>query len=231
MIRHRPAAERGTFDHGWLQTAHSFSFADYHDPAHMGFRSLRVLNEDHIAPGKGFGMHPHRDMEILTWVLSGALGHQDSIGNASSIHPGEVQVMSAGTGILHSEHNASPGATHLLQIWILPDRRGLPPRYDQRPVAATDLHNRLLLIAGPPGSGATVVIHQDARILATSLDAGSQVEHALASGRGAWIQVASGRVRLGALQLGPGDGAAVEHEPVVRLQAIEPAAVLVFDLA
>jgi redox-sensitive bicupin YhaK (pirin superfamily) len=231
MIRHRPAAERGTFDHGWLQTAHTFSFADYRDPAHMGFRSLRVINEDHVAEGQGFGTHPHRDMEILTWVLSGALAHQDSMGNGTTIRPGEVQIMSAGTGILHSEHNASPGETHLLQIWILPDRRGLPPRYDQRNVDRAAMQDRLVEIAGPPGSNALVVVHQDAHVLATDLQAGKTVERALGAGRGAWVQVARGSVRLAELQLRAGDGAAIEGERLVRLSAVEPAQVLLFDLA
>jgi redox-sensitive bicupin YhaK (pirin superfamily) len=235
MIRLRPAAERGTFDHGWLQTAHTFSFADYRDPAHMGFRSLRVINEDHIAAGQGFGTHPHRDMEILTWVLSGALAHEDSMGNGTTIRPGEVQVMSAGTGILHSEHNAADGPTHLLQIWILPDRRGIAPRYDQRAVDTTAMRDRLLSIAGPEGSGALVAIHQDARVLATELQARGSVEHALGKGRGAWVQVARGAVTLGAgngdLGLRAGDGAAVEGESRLRLVATEPSQVLVFDLA
>jgi redox-sensitive bicupin YhaK (pirin superfamily) len=231
VIRHRPAAARGTFDHGWLQTAHTFSFANYRDPAHMGFRSLRVVNEDHIQQGQGFGMHPHRDMEIMTWVLSGALAHEDSMGNGTTIRPGEVQIMSAGTGILHSEHNAHSGPTHLLQIWLLPDRRGLPPRYAQRALAPAELQNRLLPIAAPPGQEAAVVVHQDALVLATELDPGHAVEHRLKRGRGAWVQVARGSVRLGDLALQQGDGAALEGEDAVRLRAgAEAAQVLVFDL-
>lgn len=229
MIRHRPASARGQFDHGWLQTAHTFSFADYRDPAHMGFRSLRVINEDHIAAGQGFGTHPHRDMEILTWVLSGALAHQDSMGNGTTIRPGEVQVMSAGTGILHSEHNAAPQTTHLLQIWILPDRRGLPPRYAQATLAPADLRDRLARIAGPPDSGAPVAIHQDAHVHAAELTPGATVEH-VQRGRGAWVQVARGSVQVGSLRLAAGDGAAIEDEATVRLMAQAPSQILLFDL-
>jgi quercetin 2,3-dioxygenase len=232
MIIHRPAAERGSFDHGWLQTAHTFSFADYRDPAHMGFRSLRVINEDHIQAGRGFGTHPHRDMEILTWVLDGALAHKDSMGHGTTIRPGEVQVMSAGTGILHSEHNASDGtATHLLQIWILPDRRGIEPRYDQRAIEPSSMQNQLAHIAGPADSGATVALHQDAHIFVAELDAGRTVEHHLGNGRGAWVQVARGSVQLGDVHLQQGDGAAIENEATIRLTGVEPGQVLVFDLA
>ncbi|MGE3170999.1 MAG: pirin family protein [Planctomycetota bacterium] len=231
MITHRPGTARGRFDHGWLRTAHTFSFADYVDPAHMGFRSLRVINEDHIAAGQGFGTHPHRDMEILTWVLDGALAHEDSMGHGATLRPGEVQVMSAGTGILHSEFNASDGTdTHLLQIWLLPERRGLEPRYDQKAVDPASMQDRLAHLAGPPGAGAVVDLHQDAHLYVGRLGAGAAVEHALAEGRGAWVQVARGRVRLGELQLQQGDGAALEGEAAVRLTALEPAEVLVFDL-
>ena len=231
MIRPRPSNERGHADHGWLVSHHTFSFADYHDPAHMGFRSLRVINEDYVAAGTGFGTHPHRDMEILTWVLEGEVSHQDSMGNATVIRAGEVQVMSAGTGVMHSEHNRGKQRAHFLQIWIRPERHGLTPGYSQRPVDLAAAKNRLQLVAGRPGTGAAVAIHQDARLYAAELDPGASVEHALAPGRGAWVQVARGEVRLGDLVLREGDGAAIEGEAKVALRAERPAQVLVFDLA
>ena len=224
------SSARGYADHGWLQSWHTFSFADYHDPLHTGFRSLRVLNEDIIAAGTGFGTHPHRDMEILTWVLEGALTHADSIGNGAPIRPGEVQVMSAGTGILHSEHNHSDARTHLLQIWIRPDRHGLAPRYDHRTIDRAAMHNQLAEIAGAKGGTGLVSLHQDVRILAADLEPETAIEHTLRPGRGLWIQVTKGAVRLGNLVLQQGDGAAVEGEPAVRLTAMHPAQVLLFDL-
>jgi redox-sensitive bicupin YhaK (pirin superfamily) len=229
----RRSEQRGHADHGWLRTFHTFSFADYHDPEHVQFRALRVLNEDHVAPGTGFGMHPHRDMEILTWVLAGALRHEDSMGNGAVIRPGEVQIMSAGTGVLHSEHNASETEpVHLLQIWILPDRRGLPPRYDQRAVDPASMRDRLLTIAAPPGEPATVVIHQDVRIHATELGPGKAVELPLARGRHAWVQVARGGLTLAGIDLRAGDGAAVTGEAQLRLTAGAAGVhALVFDLA
>lgn len=230
MITVRRSADRGAADHGWLQSRHTFSFADYRDPAHMGFRSLRVINEDVVAVGTGFGAHPHRDMEILTFVLRGALRHRDSMGNEGTIRAGEVQAMSAGTGVVHSEHSDGSEPVHFLQIWIRPDRHGATPRYAQRALDRDAMHNRLALVAGPDGSGAPLAIRQDATLLATDLDRGSVVEHALAKGRGAWIQVTSGRIRIGDLELSAGDGAAVEGEATVSLLAIEPAQALVFDL-
>jgi len=233
MIRIRPAKARGHADHGWLQSAHTFSFADYRDPAHMGFRSLRVINEDHVAAGTGFDTHPHRDMEILTWVLAGELEHKDSMGNGAVIRPGEVQIMSAGTGILHSERNPSRTApVHLLQIWLFPDRRGLEPRYEQHTAPKADPTRPLTRIAAPPGQGGTVVIHQDAHIFAVDLPAGGSARHPLAAGRGAWLQVVRGDMTLAdGTRLGPGDGAAIEQESAVELASANGAHGLLFDLA
>lgn len=230
----RPAAARGTFDHGWLRTAHSFSFADYHDPAHVQFRSLRVLNEDHVAAGTGFGMHPHRDMEILTWILSGSLRHEDDMGHRQVIRPGEVQIMSAGTGVAHSEWNPSEQEpVHLLQVWILPNRRGLPPRYDQRATDPAALDGKLLQLAAPPGEAAIVPIHQDVRIHGTRLRKGQQVELAVSPGRGVWVQVARGSVTVAGRPLGPGDGAAIEQAAQIPFVGTgeDRAELLVFDLA
>ncbi|MBL8725305.1 MAG: pirin family protein [Planctomycetes bacterium] len=234
MIRVRPAAARGHFDHGWLRSAHTFSFADYHDPAHTHFRALRVINEDVVAPGTGFGMHPHRDMEIFTWLLSGSLRHTDSMGHTEVLRPGEVQVMSAGTGVLHSEENPSrTEPVHLLQIWLFPERKGLPPRYQQRAVDRAALRGALVPLAAPPGQPATVAIHQDARILATELARDQRVVLPLAAGRGAWVQVARGTLVCNGTELRAGDGAALEHEPQVELvgAGTEPAEAIVFDLA
>jgi hypothetical protein len=234
QVRLRRAAERGQFDHGWLRTAHTFSFADYHDPAHVRFRSLRVLNEDHIAPGAGFGLHPHRDMEILTWVLAGALQHEDDMGHRQVIRPGEVQVMSAGTGVQHSERNPSDDApVHLLQIWILPDRRGLPPRYEQRRTDPAQMDGRLLLLAAPPDRHGVVTIHQDAYVYGTRLRPGQRLEHPLAAGRGAWVQVARGSIAVAGADLVAGDGAAIDAAPAIDLVGTgpTPAEVLLFDLA
>lgn len=238
MITIRKSDERGHFDHGWLDTFHSFSFADYHDDAHMGFRSLRVINEDRIAPKSEFGTHGHRDMEIITYLLSGALAHKDSLGTGSTIRPGEVQRMSAGTGVMHSERN--PGDSepaHLLQIWILPDRRGHEPSYEQKRFPDAERRGRLRLVASPDGADGSVSIHQDARLYSTLLQPGESVQHALGAGRGAWVQVASGAVTLegGAaggkpVRLSAGDGAALEQESGVSLTAITPAEVLLFDL-
>lgn len=230
MITVRPASARGHFDFGWLRTWHSFSFGDCHDPEHMMFRSLRVINEDIVAPGAGFGEHPHRDMEILTYVLSGALTHRDSLGHSQALGPGEVQRMRAGRGIRHSEFNASATEpVHLLQIWIRPGERGLEPGYVQRPVG--DMHNKLAVLAAPEGGGGVVDIHQDAVLLAGRLDEGASVRHALAPGRDAWVQVARGRVEVNGVALGPGDGAALTGEAAANLRAIAPAEVLLFDLA
>lgn len=231
MITLRPAAQRGHLDFGWLDTNHSFSFGDYYDPRHMGFRSLRVINDDRIAGGAGFPMHGHRDMEILTYVLDGAIGHRDSLGSAAVVRAGEVQVMSAGTGIRHAEFNPSPDErTRLLQIWLLPERAGLLPRYDQKVFGAA-LDGRLGLIASPDGRDGSLVVHQDAAIFAARLKAGDEASHALAPGRSAWVQVATGAVTVNGRRLTEGDGAALEDEAAVEIRAEEAAELLVFDLA
>ncbi|MGB9105772.1 MAG: pirin family protein, partial [Terriglobales bacterium] len=208
MITLRPAAERGHFDHGWLNTYHTFSFADYHDPRHTHFRGLRVINEDTVQPGGGFGAHPHRDMEIITYILEGALAHKDSMGTGSTIVPGDVQRMSAGTGVLHSEFNHSRDElVHLLQIWIFPDERGLKPSYEQKTFAAEEKLNRLRLVASPDASDGSVILHSDARVYGSLLEPGASVTHALAQGRGAWIQVVSGAIEVNGKWLAAGDGA------------------------
>jgi redox-sensitive bicupin YhaK (pirin superfamily) len=190
MIRVRRASERGHFDHGWLDTFHTFSFARYYDPGHMGFRSLRVINEDRVAPGRGFGTHPHEDMEIVTYVLSGALAHRDSLGTGSTIRPGELQRMTAGTGITHSEFNPSDAEpVHLYQIWLLPEREGLEPSYEQRAFPEDERRNRLRLVASPDGQDGSLSIRQDARLYLATLDGGREASHELAPGRHAWVQV------------------------------------------
>src|SRR5512142_137155 len=197
MITVRRSGERGHFDHGWLDTRHTFSFAAYHDPAHMGFRSLRVINEDRVRPGEGFGRHGHRDMEILSYVLSGVLAHRDSSGGGGELRPGEVQRMSAGTGIRHSEFNGSDREpVHFLQIWLLPDRPGHRPSYEQRAFPEAERRGVLRLVASPDGAEGSTVIHQDARVFATLLGPGRTLEHPLAPGRHAWVQVARGAVQL-----------------------------------
>jgi len=232
MLTLRPDEARGHFDHGWLDTRHTFSFADYHDPRHMGFRQLRVINEDRVKPGRGFGTHAHRDMEIVTYVLDGALEHKDSMGNGSIIRPGDVQRMTAGTGVTHSEYNPSPtDPVHLLQIWILPEREALEPGYEQRTFPAAERRKRLRLVASRDGRDGSVTIHQDADILAALLDAGDEVSHALRPGRHAWVQVARGSVDVNGTALAAGDGAALSNEARVTLRADEPSEVLVFDLA
>lgn len=232
MIRVRKAGDRGQFDFGWLDTRHTFSFGDYLDPDHMGFHSLRVINEDRVKPDKGFGTHGHRDMEILTWVLSGALEHRDSLGTQGVIRPGEAQVMSAGTGIRHSEFNASGAEpVHFLQIWILPERNGLAPRYDQVAFTEADLRNRLRIIASPDGSEGSVKLFQDVRVFAARLDAGREVALRLGPGRAGYLQVAGGSVALGGQLLHAGDGVRIEGEPELSLAAAAPSEVLFFDLA
>ena len=231
MIVKRPADERGHMDHGWLDARHSFSFGHYVAPEHMGFRTLRVLNEDRVQAGQGFGTHPHNDMEIVTWVLDGALEHKDNMGNGSIIVPGKAQRMTAGTGVLHSEFNHSDkDPVHLLQIWLLPEARGLTPGYEERTFEDAELRGRLRPIAGRKVEGA-VHIHQDARILAARLDAGMTVTHPLAADRHAWVQVARGSVTLNGAELAAGDGASVTEETTLELTAGEDAEVLVFDLA
>jgi quercetin 2,3-dioxygenase len=230
-IMTRPAKERGHADHGWLDTWHTFSFSDYYDPRFMGFRVLRVINEDFVAPGQGFPTHGHRDMEIITYVLQGALEHRDSLGTGSVIRPGEVQRMSAGTGVRHSE--ANPSATepvHLLQIWIEPSVTGIRPSYEQKAFGDEDKRGRLRLVASPDGAEGSVTIHQDARVYATVLDSERPVVHTLRPGRHAWVHVARGALTLNGERLAAGDGAAASKEPSLTLVGAPDAEALVFDL-
>lgn len=232
MINIRHSEERGGGDFGWLKTHHSFSFDTYHDPRFMGFRSLRVINEDWVQAGHGFPMHPHRDMEIITYVLEGALEHKDSMGNGSTIRPGDGQRMSAGTGVRHSEANSSKtDAAHLLQIWILPDRRGHEPGYEQKVFPEADKRGKLRLIASPDGTDGSVTIHQDARLYVSLLQPGQEVKHEPGSGRYAWLQVAKGAVELNGQSLKQGDGAAVSNEQRLIVKGTKDAEVLLFDLA
>jgi hypothetical protein len=231
MIVIRPAKERGHADHGWLDTWHTFSFADYYDRRFTGFRSLRVINEDFVAPGRGFPTHGHRDMEIITYVLEGALEHRDSLGTGSVIRPGEVQRMSAGTGVRHSEANPSAGEPlHLLQIWIEPSKAGIAPGYEQKTFADADKRGRLRLVASPDGAEGSVTIHQDARVYATVLGPGQQVVHRLAPGRHAWLHVARGALTLNGQRLSQGDGAAISDETSLVLVGETDAEALLFDL-
>ena len=232
MIRVRRAGERGHADHGWLDTRHTFSFASYHDPAHMGFRALRVINEDRVAPGTGFGAHSHRDMEIITYVLEGALAHKDSMGNGSVIRPGNVQRMSAGMGVTHSEFNASDAdPVHFLQIWILPERTGLPPSYEEKQFTREEKRGVLRLIAAADARDGVATIHQDARVYASVLEPGERLAHRLPPGRHAWLHVVSGALALGDLVLAGGDGVAISDEPALSLTATAPSELLLFDLA
>lgn len=232
MITIRKAAERGHFDFGWLNTYHSFSFGDYYDPKHEQFRALRVINEDFVAPGRGFPTHGHSDMEIVTYILQGALEHRDSMGSGSIIRRGDAQRMSAGTGVRHSEANPSADApVHLLQIWILPARQGMQPEYEEKKFSDDEKRNQLRLIVSPEGDDGSVRIHQDAKIYASLLDDGQAVVHTLNDGRGAWLQVAAGSVSLNDVVLKQGDGAAVSDESELCITAQEAAEVLLFDLA
>jgi redox-sensitive bicupin YhaK (pirin superfamily) len=231
MLTIRPAAERGKTVLAWLDSWHGFSFGDYHDPRHMGFSALRVLNEDVVAPSSGFPPHGHRDMEILTWIVSGALTHRDDLGNTSTIRPGDVQLMSAGTGVQHSEWNGdTQSPVHLLQIWILPSGRGARPSYQETRLREHALDGRLALLASPDGRDGSLVIGQDAEVLSARLSAGGTVEHALLPGRSAWVQVVRGRVRLEGRTLVAGDGAGLRDVPRLRIEATEPAEFLLFDL-
>jgi quercetin 2,3-dioxygenase len=232
MITIRKAEERGGADHGWLNTKHTFSFADYYDPKAMGFRSLRVINEDRVQPGQGFGTHGHSDMEIISYVLEGALQHRDSMGTGSVIRPGDVQRMSAGTGVQHSEFNASrTEPVHFYQIWLYPEHRGITPGYEQKAFPADERRDALRLIASPDGAKGSLTIHQDARLYASTLMPGKDVVHALARDRFSWVQVTRGRVRLNGQDLREGDGAAVAQEPELKLSAEKGGEVLLFDLA
>jgi quercetin 2,3-dioxygenase len=232
MLQIRRAADRGHADHGWLDTYHTFSFADYYDPAHMGFRALRVINEDRVEPGKGFGTHGHRDMEIITYVLEGALEHKDSMGNGSVLRPGEFQRMSAGTGVRHSEFNPSTTEpVHLYQIWLLPERNGIQPSYEQKFFGEDGTRARFQLVASPDGADESLRIHQDARVYLSKLAAGQKVTHKLSSGRHAWLQVLRGSVTVNGRVLKTSDGVAVSDEPLLTVVAEDPAEVMLFDLA
>ena len=232
MITIRKSEARGHFDLGWLDTYHTFSFDQYYDPAHMHFRTLRVINEDRVAPAKGFPTHSHRDMEIITYILSGELQHRDSMGNGSVIRPGDVQRMSAGTGVAHSEFNPSETETvHLLQIWIMPRARNLPPGYEQKYFSEEERRGGLRLVASEDGRDGSVTIQQDARLFAAILEPGGSIEHTLANQRYAWIQVAHGNLNVNGHELNQGDGAAVSNEHRLELTASDGAEVLMFDLA
>jgi redox-sensitive bicupin YhaK (pirin superfamily) len=233
MMQVRKANERGHRNYGWLDTYHTFSFSDYFDPAHTRFRALRVMNDDRVAPGRGFGMHPHEDMEIVTYVLSGALEHQDSMGNGSVLRAGELQRMSAGTGIMHSEFNPSPtDPVHLYQIWLLPERRGLTPSYEQKAFAQEEKRGRLRLVASPGGEDGALIIRQDARVHLGLLSEMDTVTHELQQGRHAWLQVLRGTVQVDKLTLAAGDGLAISDEERVTITgAAADSEVLLFDLA
>ena len=232
MMIKRPAAERGHAQHGWLDSHQTFSVADYYDPSHMGFQGLRVINDDRVAPGQGFGTHPHRDMEILSYVLEGALEHKDSMGTGSIIRPGDVQRMSAGSGVRHSEFNASKSeAVHFLQIWIMPSKNGITPSYEQKAFPSSEKQGRLRVVASPDGRDGSVTIHADAVVRAGVFDKGESSELALAPGRHAWVHVSTGNVRVNGLDLHEGDGAAVSLETVLRVEGIDHGEVLVFELA
>jgi len=232
MIKLRKAGDRFHTNAGWLDSWHTFSFGDHYDPEHMGFRSLRVINDDTVQPGQGFGTHPHRDMEILTYVLQAGLAHRDSTGGGGEIRPGDVQRMSAGTGVAHSEFNASrTDPVHFLQIWIVPEQRGLAAGYEQKNFPADERKGALRLLASRDGREGSVKINQDAAVYGALLGKGERVTHQLGSGRHAWVQVARGAVELNGQKLAAGDGAAVSDERALGLQATDPAEVLVFDLA
>jgi hypothetical protein len=229
MITIRPARERGHTQFGWLDSWHSFSFGEYHDPAHTSFRSLRVINDDVFAAGTGFGMHPHRDMEIITVVLNGALEHRDNLGNGSTIRPGVVQRMTAGTGILHSEHNpSSDEPVRLLQIWIQPETKRLPPSYQERQL---NDNGAMQLVASRDGREESLTIHQDVDLLHVRLATGESVEYALATGRHAWLQMTAGQLLMNGVTLSAGDGAAVSDESALKMSATADAELLLFDLA
>ncbi len=230
MLTIRNADDRGHADHGWLDSHHTFSFANYYDPAHMGFRALRVINDDRVAGGKGFGAHPHRDMEIISYVLEGALAHKDSTGNGGVIRPGDVQKMSAGRGVTHSEMNPEKAPVHFLQIWLMPTEKGIAPSYDQKSFPDADKRGKLRVVASPDGRDDSIVIHADAVVHAGLFDAGETTELALATDRHAWVHVARGHVRLNGQELVEGDGAALSNEDKVAIEGIADAEVLVFDL-
>lgn len=228
----RRSSERGHADHGWLRSFHTFSFADYYEPAHMGFGALRVINEDRVQPGKGFGTHPHRDMEIISYVLEGGLEHRDSMGNGSVIKPGDVQRMSAGTGVAHSEFNASRSElVHFLQIWIVPEERGITPSYEQRSFSEAERQGQLRLVASRDGRDGSVLVHQDVNLYASLLGAGERIRYEVPAARKAWIHVARGSVEIGGTRLDAGDAAAVRDAGGLDIAGKDAAEVLVFDLA
>ena len=232
MISIRRSKERGHFDHGWLNTYHTFSFDQYYDPRYMGFRSLRVINEDFVAAGRGFPKHGHRDMEIITYILEGALKHEDSMGNGSVIRPGDVQRMTAGTGVRHSEQNdSSEQPVHLLQIWIIPSEDNLEPGYEQKAFSVDERRNQMRLIASTDGRDGSVVVHQDVSLFASILDEGTSVKHALSQSRYGWLQVARGAVEINGERAEQGDGVVIVAESELSIQALAASEVLLFDLA
>jgi len=227
----RKAGDRGHADHGWLDSYHTFSFADYYDPAHLGFRSLRVINDDRVAPGMGFGTHPHRDMEIFSYVLEGTLEHKDSMGNGRQLKPGQIQLMSAGRGITHSEYNPSPSELlHFLQIWIQPRQRGLTPSYTEWRPGSEHADSAIVLVISPDGRDGSAIIHQDADIYRIRLKPGQSVIHPVKAGRGAYLHVAGGALTLNGAQLATGDGASTEEAGTLALAATTPAEALLFDI-
>lgn len=232
MIMRRPASERGRTRTDWLDSYHTFSFNRYYDPRHAGFRDLLVINEDFVAPATGFGTHGHRDMEIITYVLKGALEHKDSMGNTSVIRPGEVQRMSAGTGVRHSEYNSSPtDPVHLLQIWITPEHEGMTPSYEQREFSNEEGSGKLRLVASRAGLDDSVTVHQDVKVYDARIQAGEEISYDLERGRHVWVQILEGKVQLNEVELKAGDGAAVNDEESLTIRAAEQAAILLFDLA
>jgi quercetin 2,3-dioxygenase len=231
MITFRDRMARGRSRTGWLDSRHTFSFGGYKDPTQMGFRALRVINEDRVIPGAGFPTHRHNDMDIVTYVLDGALEHKDSLGNGAVIRPGDVQRMSAGTGIEHSEFNPSPDEpVHLLQIWIIPDRAGLPPSYEQKAFPLEQRRGRLRLVAAPDAQNGAVTLHEDACLFVANLDSGERIAHEIAPGRGVWLQLARGIIALNDTEMREGDGAAIEGEPSIAIEADTDAEFLLFDL-
>ncbi|MDB4957127.1 MAG: Quercetin 2,3-dioxygenase [Myxococcales bacterium] len=232
MMTVRRATDRGHADHGWLDSHHTFSFASYYDPKHMGFRALRVINDDRVEGGQGFGSHSHRDMEIISYVLEGTLAHKDSMGTGEVIRPGDVQRMSAGTGVMHSEFNASPkDEVHFLQIWIQPDKQGIKPGYEQKTFTDADKRGRLRLVGSPDGRDGSITIHADANVYAGILAEGQRAELAIPDKRHAWVHVAQGKVRVNGTELAAGDGAAFSDERLLRVEGIDEGELLVFDLA
>jgi quercetin 2,3-dioxygenase len=231
MLKLRPGNQRGLADHGWLKSRHTFSFADYYDPAHMGFRSLRVINDDRVAPARGFGTHPHRDMEIISYVLEGQLAHKDSIGTGSVIRPGDVQRMSAGTGVRHSEFNASETElVHFLQIWLMPNRMGIQPGYEQKSFSIQEKQGRFRLVASPDAADGSVTIHSDARVYAGVFDAGERARLELEPGRHAWVHVARGSAKVNGQALEDGDALALSEEAAVEVEGTSGGEVIAFDL-